>query len=899
MPIILKDIQSGYNLAEINNNFKTIERTWDEKLDRLVSLQGNQMSVDLDMNSKAILNVKPSDNKNSLVNKGYVDDANEIQDKRLGVLEESFDVGSGTSSVSWTYIAAGGETSVSPPFHFNNVRELHVNGLLKTEHLEWSWTESQGQQINLATALSVSDVVVVRVGGESEDLIPPDVTLEDIYGVPVFELRVGMVISPVNDQYPKLKAFNAIYELADNSVSYTVKSFAQSVGGDCVITLSDDTPLIAKKVDAASREWSETNFERTFDTVFELKSAKNIRSKFVKTLGYYTVGDGGGASYYIKSGHSSNNLLNPNLHNNKYAVIRTSKIYAKQAGARSDADATASYQSIVDFLGIFTGGTVYTDDNYVFEGTQNSLGDISRLLDGVTLKSNISFVGLPDSSIRCGDTCAQLFTGRFRATVTEETNLKNIKFKSMKLKMNPVEFYAFNNLLVIDSCNGFTIDDCDFEGWSGDAILFGAVSSSDMSQFFNGIVKNVVVKNSRFDGIDKNNRQAISVLSCDGFEVYDNKFKNISRSDMPGCIDFEPELLDNYILNVKIHDNNFKNIGGSVAVVTLALGTKMAIPPKTIKVYSNTFDDCTNKVFYIIGHYNNDAENISPWSPSNIEIISNTATNCGLFSVALTKKCLISNNEFTDCRGNVRIGIRPDGSEAANTKLAIKGNSYTDCRHYTSDPYIGFISIFGKLDGFQLRNETFIDSGRFNGETAISSLIVNFSGGALKSVGVVIKDNVHTAVEHSFDGTPSYFTSGKVLHPRRWIIGSNSFNGISNKPAPFNLYSQIVVTGDDSIVTDYEEDPRTYAGWNGASHFDVTTLPDDLKYGQLTSISSGIAEFNNQPAAITSIKVAANNTQRYMNYQVATSFADPSKVLTRRPIVDKNEWRNWVTFVGS
>lgn len=57
MPLDLENIQSGYNLTAINENFQRIEDTWDEKLDRLSSSQGNQMEQDLDMNSNRILNI--------------------------------------------------------------------------------------------------------------------------------------------------------------------------------------------------------------------------------------------------------------------------------------------------------------------------------------------------------------------------------------------------------------------------------------------------------------------------------------------------------------------------------------------------------------------------------------------------------------------------------------------------------------------------------------------------------------------------------------------------------------------------------------------------------------------------------------------------------------------------
>lgn len=80
-------------------------------------------------------------------------------------------------------------------------------------------------------------------------------TLRKVFGSEPVTLSNGLVITPTDNQYPRLSAFGVIYELADNSVAYTVKSFVRSVGGDCVITLSDDTPLIAKKVDSASKNW--------------------------------------------------------------------------------------------------------------------------------------------------------------------------------------------------------------------------------------------------------------------------------------------------------------------------------------------------------------------------------------------------------------------------------------------------------------------------------------------------------------------------------------------------------------------------------------------------------------------------------------------------------------------
>lgn len=74
MPLDLENVQSGYNLAVINENFQRIEDTWDEKLDRVNSGSFyNQMEQALDMNSNEIINTRVSDNPTSLVTKEYVD----------------------------------------------------------------------------------------------------------------------------------------------------------------------------------------------------------------------------------------------------------------------------------------------------------------------------------------------------------------------------------------------------------------------------------------------------------------------------------------------------------------------------------------------------------------------------------------------------------------------------------------------------------------------------------------------------------------------------------------------------------------------------------------------------------------------------------------------------------
>lgn len=85
--------------------------------------------------------------------------------------------------------------------------------------------------------------------------------LEKIIGSKPVELAVDLILIPTLNQYPKLSAFEALFELPNNDVIYTVKSFYKNVEGDCVITFSNNTQLVAKKLDAASCQYVNENIQ--------------------------------------------------------------------------------------------------------------------------------------------------------------------------------------------------------------------------------------------------------------------------------------------------------------------------------------------------------------------------------------------------------------------------------------------------------------------------------------------------------------------------------------------------------------------------------------------------------------------------------------------------------------
>ncbi|EGQ9818943.1 hypothetical protein FV768_23790 [Vibrio parahaemolyticus] len=150
--------------------------------------------------------------------------------------------------------------------------------------------------------------------------------LSNVFGLKPLDLSVGLIITPENKQYPKILAFGEVYELQDGLDTYTIKSFAQSNGGDCVITLDNDGIVVARKVDSASKKWTHDNFTTTVNTVSEMLNGEYIVGQLVKTKGYYTPGDGGGATYYIRDGNHGDGFSDHNVGN--YTAVLQSNVMA-------------------------------------------------------------------------------------------------------------------------------------------------------------------------------------------------------------------------------------------------------------------------------------------------------------------------------------------------------------------------------------------------------------------------------------------------------------------------------------------------------------------------------------------------------------------------------------------
>ncbi|PSB81564.1 hypothetical protein C5F61_01560, partial [Photobacterium damselae subsp. damselae] len=120
------------------------------------------------------------------------------------------------------------------------------------------WTDNH-------TYLPKSVPAVMDAGGPNDNWIPYTAdksdTLNDVFGRKPVDLIAGVVLVPdVRLQYPKLNAVGKMWELDDNDQQPTVKSFSETADEHLIITLDDDSQVIANKMEGASREWAGKTF---------------------------------------------------------------------------------------------------------------------------------------------------------------------------------------------------------------------------------------------------------------------------------------------------------------------------------------------------------------------------------------------------------------------------------------------------------------------------------------------------------------------------------------------------------------------------------------------------------------------------------------------------------------
>ena len=158
------------------------------------------------------------------------------------------------------------------------------------------------------------------------------------------------------------------------------------------INIKLDNMSQSGELQAIIESFLQLNSLMCFNNVAELKLATNLSvGSFTKTLGYYSINDGGSALYKIVDSTEvqPNNMTVIEIANNLYAILiyDKSNINVKQMGAHGDAE-TDDLSIINNIINLVESGSVlyFPNGNYIFSNPLNITKTIE--IKGTSLTNN-------------------------------------------------------------------------------------------------------------------------------------------------------------------------------------------------------------------------------------------------------------------------------------------------------------------------------------------------------------------------------------------------------------------------------------------------------------------------------------------------------------------------------
>jgi hypothetical protein len=255
----------------------------------------------------------------------------------------------------------------------------------------------------------------------------------------------------------------------------------------------------------------------------------------------------------------SNNRQIADLGNlTQYANVKDKRFGAKGDGVTDD---TAAFQAAVNAA----------DRVFVPAGTYK--------VGIVTLPANTEIFGVGASSVLKQITASiTASTGSLYVNSgSAGTTVDNITIRDLRIEAQdavPV-FSEFIHLVALHGVRNALVQNVQFIGFKGDGLQFGSgnIGGQERHNY------NVKVENCLFDGINRENRNGISIIDGDSGIISGCTFQNCSKSTMPGAIDFEPDSYAYHIVkNWVVENNTFKAIGGNVGCIGMIFPAAVPIP---------------------------------------------------------------------------------------------------------------------------------------------------------------------------------------------------------------------------------------------------------------------------------------------------------------------------------
>lgn len=331
----------------------------------------------------------------------------------------------------------------------------------------------------------------------------------------------------------------------------------------------------------------------------------------------------------------------------------------------------------------------------------------------VTLKSNNFIYGEGASSVILYTGTATSQGALYANSGSASTYVENLIVQNIKI-LGTVSTAGFNEFIHLISFNGVRnclIDNCEIVGFRGDGIYIG---SGDLGgQERHNI--DVTISNCYIDGVNKDNRNGISVIDGQGINIDNNFITRCSRTDMPGAIDIEPDGNAYHIVrDISVRNNRIIDCGGNVAAIGVYLpyvaftvwpngfnfdnnyievpSSAASAPPAFFFQYGSPFTSPPNPVVtdstadFSIRITNNVVRNptatgrpFTMWNCNDVVVANNTFIGGGSALLGWPHTNIVDfalkNNEFFSINGPGDYGLQVYSVE----RLTMEGNIFKDC----------------------------------------------------------------------------------------------------------------------------------------------------------------------------------------------------------------------------
>jgi hypothetical protein len=502
----------------------------------------------------------------------------------------------------------------------------------------------------------------------------------------------------------------------------------------------------------------------------------------IRTLGGYPSNSGTPARLYVNSDYSIR-VMNKNgsvVYSAPAATERYNDVVISQVNAEDviyDPPFTDSVQtnveaklaqtvSVKDFGAV---GDGVTDDTAAFA---NSFAT-GKAVYAPAATYLLNYLQVPSNTYLFGDgasTIIKPFTPDVRCALGAEsgsasTYIENITIRDVQF-LGAVATQGFSEQKHLTSFNGvrnLLIENCHFVGFRGDGIYLGSGDAGGATERHN---INVAVRGCLFDGVNKDNRNAISIIDGDDVIVEDCYFTRTTRSNMPGAIDIEPNANTFHVVqNIKILNNKFFDIGGGAGAIAFVFQEQAyTTPPSNFLVSGNTIDTCAFAGIY--WQYNITGGVTDSYASNNIVVSENVTKNTTFPFIFINAKTLtIENNTFETSSQGARLSTLLANQNIID--VLVQNNLFVDCATASG----GGLGILPATRVSVLNNE-FNDCGNGTNGGAIQ-----FNSGTSSSV-TIAGNNFVTPTGKTIYAIRK--EAGHTFTPATNAFFNNRLNGLSN-----------------------------------------------------------------------------------------------------------------------